>query len=138
MPELSLFSGERYEYKVWSLEARQKLQIDGEVIGPDQYQFAYLFARMEKKAQNLVAGYFQDGGEGGRRNPLEFLTYLDSVFLDPNAASRALTKLRTFRQGVNESFSTFFPRFERTLHEAELGHAEDRVRITYLEGALNN
>jgi hypothetical protein len=58
MPELSLFSGERREYKVWALEARQKLDIDGEVLGPLQHQFAYLFARMEKKAQNLVATYF--------------------------------------------------------------------------------
>jgi hypothetical protein len=138
MPDLSLFSGERREYKVWALEARQKLEIDGEALGPHSHQFAYLFARMEKKAQNLVATYFQNGGDGGRRDPWGFLAYLDSVFLDPNATSRALAKLQTLRQKDTESFSTFFPRFERTLHEAEVGHVENRVRIAYLEGALND
>jgi len=57
MPDISLFSGERGEYKAWAIEARQKLEIDGEALGPYPHQFAYLFTRMEKKAQNLVATY---------------------------------------------------------------------------------
>jgi hypothetical protein len=137
LPKLALFTGERKEYRLWALEAHTKLAVDGGVIGPLSVQFMYLYMRMEKKAQALVVAYVQSGGANGARDPAAFMAYMDSVFLDANAASRARDRLRSLRQKPNESFAVFFPRFEGLIFEAELGLADDPVKISYLEGAIH-
>ena len=42
LPDLRPFSGKRSEYNVWALDARQKLDVDGESIGSPRDQYAYL------------------------------------------------------------------------------------------------
>ena len=64
-------------------------------------------------------------------NPLR-VTYTD---LDVN--QRALERLRRIRQGDNEPFAVFFPRFERELMESDGAAWPDYFKILYLEGALN-
>ena len=136
LPELSLFSGERGDYLVWALEARSKMRFDAAAIGDHGHQYAYLFARMGPKAQKLVASYYEE--HSADPDPATFLVHLDHIFIDPNAASRALSKLSTLQQGHKESFAAFLPRFERVLHEAQLGpDANDRVARSYLRNALS-
>lgn len=128
LPDLSLFSGKRTEYLVWSITARQKIERDGPSIGTSDDQYAYLFARMETAAQTAVASYFQNGLLLNA-TPQDFLQYLDSVYLDPNAANRALDKLYNLRQKDSESFAVFLPRFERLLHEAHQNDQRSRMAI---------
>ena len=132
LPDISLFSGRRTDYLVWSLSARQKLLLDEAALGGAHAAYAYLFTRMDTTAQNLVASRFQQGL--ANPDPLAFFQYLDTVFLDPNAADRAMSKLQTIRQGNTESFAIFIPRFERLLHEANL--YDDRASISILSQAL--
>jgi len=138
LPELKRFDGEKRNYRAWKLEALAKLQLDGDVIGLNHSRFAYLFARLGPKVQNMVATFFEQGGSSGTSNPAEFVDYLDTIFLDPNLSSRAVDRLRTLRQGEKESFSTFLPRFEKELADSRLRDAGDAVAISYLEGALNS
>ena len=65
-----------------------------------------------------------------------FVRHLDSVYIDPNAAVRALNRLQAMKQG-RESFATFLPKFEKELGESQFTMVPDMVKIGYLRGALN-
>ena len=65
-----------------------------------------------------------------------FVRHLDSVYIDPNAATRALNRLQAMKQG-RELFVTFLPKFEKGLGESQLTMVPDMVKIEYLRGALN-
>ena len=58
LPDISKFDGSRKGYPMWKVEADNKLQIDGAVIGTPQDQAAYLFSRMEAKAQLMVVSFY--------------------------------------------------------------------------------
>ena len=62
---------------------------------------------------------------------ITFLQHLDSVFIDPNAAARALNRLQAMKQG-RELFATFLPKFEKELGESQLTMVPDMVKIGYL------
>ena len=117
LPDIPLFTRKRNKYKVWALNARQKLLYDGDSIGSATDQYAYLFARMSMEAQNSVAVYFERGLTL-EFTPFDFLAHLDTLYIDPNAADCAMSKIQTLCQALNESFSAFLPRFERLLYEA--------------------
>ncbi|KAL5612528.1 uncharacterized protein BROUX77_002684 [Berkeleyomyces rouxiae] len=70
------------------------------------------------------------------RGPLQyqFLEYLDSIFIDPFAADRALFHLDNMRQGPSEPFALFLPRFEKVLQDANI--IGDRNRISKLQTAM--
>ena len=69
-------------------------------------------------------------------NAATFVRHLDSVYIDPNAAVRALNRLQTMKQD-RESFATFLPKFEKKLGESQLTMVPDMVKIGYLRGTLN-
>ena len=133
LPDISKFDGSRKSYPMWKVEADNKLRIDGAVLGTPQDQAAYLFTRMEAKAQLMVVSFYQNQPSCDART---FVQHLDSVFIDPNAAARALNRLQAMKQG-RESFATFLPKFEKELGESQLTMVPDMVKIGYLRGALN-
>ena len=65
-----------------------------------------------------------------------FVRHLDSIYIDPNAAARALNRLQAMKQG-RESFATFLPKFEKELGESQLTMVPNMVKIRYLRGSLN-
>ena len=133
LPDISKFDGSRKGYSMWKVEADNKLRIDGAVIGTLQDQAAYLFSRMEAKAQLMVVSFNQN--QPGC-DAATFVRHLDSVYIDPNAAARALNRLQVMKQG-RESFATFLSKFEKKLGESQLTMVPDMVKIGYLRGALN-
>ena len=90
---------------------------------------------MTTDAQKMVAMYFEKGLSNNTRTATKFLQHLNTVFIDPNGADRALSKLRHMDQG-RDSFAVFLPKFERVLHES--GLEEDRAMISYLKGGIND
>ena len=118
---------------MWKVEADNKLQIDGTVIGTSQDQAAYLFSRMEAKAQLMVVSFYQNqlGCDAAT-----FVWHLHSVYIDPNVAARALNRLQAMKQD-RESFATFLPKFEKELEESQLTMVLDMVKIGYLRGTFN-
>ena len=118
---------------MWKVEADNKLRINGAVIGTLQDQAAYLFSRMEAKAQLMVVSFYQN--QPGC-DAATFVWHLDSVYIDPNAVARALNRLQAMKQG-RESFATFLPKFEKELGESQLTMVLDIVKIGYLRGTLN-
>ena len=118
---------------MWKVEADNNLRIDGAVIGTPQDQVAYLFSRMEAKAQLMVVPFYQNQPSC---DVATFVRHLDSVYIDPNAAARALNQLQAMKQG-RELFATFLPKFEKELGESQFTMVPDMVKIGYLCGALN-
>ena len=90
LPDISKFDGSRKSYPMWKVEADNKLRIDRAVIGTPQDQAAYLFSRMEAKAQFMVVSFYQN--QPGC-DAATFVWHLDSVYIDPNVAARALNRL---------------------------------------------
>ena len=131
--DISKFDGSRKGYLMWKVEADNKLRIDGAVIGTPQDQAAYLFSRMEAKAQLMVVSFYQN--QPGCDASI-FVRHLDSVYIDPNAAARALNRLQAMKQS-RESFATFLPKFKKELGESQLTMVPDMIKIGYLRGALN-
>ena len=118
---------------MWKVEADNKLRIDEVVIGTPQDQAAYLFSRMEPKAQLMVVSFYQNQPSCDEAT---FVRYLDSVYIDPNATAHTLNRLQAIKQG-RESFATFLSKFEKELGESQLTMVPDMVKIEYLRGALN-
>ena len=94
LPDISKFDGSRKGYPMWKVEADNKLRIDGAVIGTPQDQAAYLFSRMEAKAQLMVVSFYQN--QPGC-DAATIVRHLDSVYIDPNAATRALNRLQAMK-----------------------------------------
>ncbi|KAM4065603.1 reverse transcriptase (RNA-dependent DNA polymerase) [Hirsutella rhossiliensis] len=86
----------------------------------------------------MAAAYYEQGGIDGARSPDLFLDYLNRRYGDPNAKARALDRLRSLKQKPDESFASFFPKFEKELADSGGGEWADVVQINYLEGAINN
>ncbi|KAJ6437064.1 hypothetical protein O9K51_10361 [Purpureocillium lavendulum] len=137
LPNPPKFDGTRRNFRPWYLEMRAKLLHDCGTFRNDQERFAYIYARLEGTAQNMAAAYFEQGGSNNSQSPDQFLDYLNRRYGDPNAKARALDRLRALRQRHDESFATFFPKFEKELADSGGGSWVDAVQINYLEGALN-
>ena len=133
LPDISKFDGSQKGYPMWKVEANNKLRIDGAVIGTPQDQAAYLFSRMEAKAQFMVVSFYQN--QPGC-DAATFVRHLDSVYINPNAVACTLNRLQAMKQS-RESFATFLPKFEKELGESQLTMVPDMVKIGYLCGALN-
>ena len=65
-----------------------------------------------------------------------FVRHLDSVYIDPNAAARALNRLQAMKQG-RESFATFLSKLEKELGESQLTMVLDMIKIGYPRRTLN-
>ena len=133
LPDILKFDGSRKGYPMWKVEADNKLRIDGVVIGTPQDQAVYLFSRMEAKAQLMIVSFYQNQPRCGAAT---FVRHLDSVYIDPNAAARALNRLQAMKQD-RESFVTFLPKFKKELGESQLTMVPNMVKIGYLRGTLN-
>ena len=73
----------------------------------------------------------------GQYNLNGLLNYLKECYTDPDVNQRALKYLRRIRQGDNEPFAAFLPRFKRELIKSDGAVWPDYFKILYLEGVLN-
>ncbi|KJZ72304.1 hypothetical protein HIM_08345 [Hirsutella minnesotensis 3608] len=137
LPDPPRFEGARPKFRAWLSEMKNKLRVDGKVIGSESDRFAYIYARLGGAPQQMTIAYVEAGGRGGNSDPEQYLQYLEECYGDPNAKARALDKLRSLRQKDNESFAALIPRFERELADSGGATWPEEVKISYLEGALS-
>jgi hypothetical protein len=62
---------------------------------------------------------------------------LDTAFTDPNSARRALSRRAAMRQGPNEAFHKFLPRFTHNLFDAQGSEWPEKTKMNYLREAIN-
>ena len=137
LPTLREFGGKRTEWDEWELVARNKLYADGEAIGSGYDQFLYIFSRLTGDAARAARAWANEGTERGTASGYDFLSYLASIYSDPNKEARALESLYSMRQGDRETFANFLPKFETTLSNAGGSEFSEKQKINYLRNALN-
>lgn len=86
----------------------------------------------------MVATFYESSGPSGTYDLTSFFKYLTTPYKDPNVAQHALNNLEDITQNKIESFTAFYPRFEKQL--ADVGGATwyDTVQINYPRKALND
>lgn len=136
-PTLEKFRGNRNTWDEWYLSAIHKLSKDGPVIGDEFDQFAYIYSRLEGEAARMVSTTAKLLSIDRKGNGFEFLTYLDTIFGDPNKEARAQQELYSLKQKDRESFATFLPKFETTLATAGWSVYGDIQKISLLKNALS-
>jgi len=136
LQELSHFTGKRSEWPTWKDEATDKLITDGAAIGNLKEQFAYIKGAVKGTAAKTILAFVQAAKANGTDIPQNLLQYMENVYGDANEEERANNKLNTMVQG-NEAFTTFLPKFERTLAEAGGSSWTDQVKINTLKRMLS-
>jgi hypothetical protein len=136
LPEPPKFNGTRNDYEGWKSLIQDKIDVDGGVIGSPRNQFLYISSRLEGKGLQLALTFITSYRDTIKATPSQILDYLDNVFGDRNKAQRAAETLRTMRQGPQELFSAFLPRFEKALADAGGMAWPDAVKRSHLDGAL--
>ena len=114
-----------------------KIEADRDTIGPLKTQFNYVYSRLGGAAQNIAIPFAKRASQIRQYNPNGLLNYLKECYTDPDANQRALERLRRIRQGNNEPFAAFLPRFERELIKNDKTAWPDYFKISYLKRALN-
>lgn len=137
LPDPPKFVGTKTTFRAWLLEMRNKLRVDGHLMGRQPDQFAYIFSRLERTPQNMTIAFMERGGSDGNHNPNQYLEYLESCYGDPNIQSRAIDRLQKLAQKNAESFSSFLPKFERELADGGGSEWTDQAKVSWLKGALN-
>jgi hypothetical protein len=72
-----------------------KLAVNGEAIGSWQDQFMYVFSRLEKLAWKNTGTYVKHSRDTA--GPDDLLAYLEGMYGDPNAQSRAARRLHQIK-----------------------------------------
>lgn len=133
--DVTPFTGKKTEYRGWRVEMAAKLATDGEAIGNGQDQCAYVFSRLREEARTMSTAYVETNQHGYA--PDSFLSYLDSVYLDPNEAMRSAERLRALHQKPSESVAHFIPKFEALLIRSKI-YSNEAAAIAHLRFALND
>ena len=81
--------------------------------------------------------FVEKAAQTGLYNTNGLLNYLKKCYTDPDASQKALKRLYRIRQGENEPFAAFLPRFERELMESDGAVWPNYFKVFYLKGALN-
>jgi hypothetical protein len=131
------FSGKKSEWKSFRLEAENVLATDGEAIGDATDQLRTIYAWLEGKPKNSSTSYVSATIQKGVPDPVAFLNRLEAVYGERDRRQKALKALREIRQGDNETFAAFYPRFEAELNDAGSELWTEDTKINYLQGALN-
>ena len=85
----------------------------------------------------MAVPFAEKAAQTGLYNANGLLNYLKKYYTNPDVSQRALERLRRIRQGENEPFAAFLPRFERELMESDGAVWPDYFKVSYLKGALN-
>lgn len=136
IPAPEKFDGNSSNYIAWKIAIREKLNLEGTIIGNDQSQFNYIYNNLDRKVQLQLAVYVENQAAKNSYKPSEFITYLDTLFLDPNRKEKALSKLHRLQQ-ERLPFSQYHTKFEHCLAEGGGLNWPDEIKISYLRNSLN-
>ncbi len=136
LPWPEKFDGDRARFAGWAAQMREKIELDQDLLGADRVIWYGINQALTPRVQAVVDAYYRSG-QTQSYNPESFLSYLESIYGDHLLAERALRSLRRLKQGGKEAFATFFPKFERLLADAGGASWPDKIRLAYLEDAID-
>ena len=135
LPDPAMYAGNVNDWSTWRITMENKLVVDGEAIGSPRDQFAYVFSRLEKVAWKNAGTFVRVHRDNGTAEAL--LNYLEKMYGDPNARSRAARRLHQIRQGEDISFQKFLPRIEREFADAGALDWPDEAKRQIMLDAVN-
>jgi hypothetical protein len=136
LPDPPKFDGTRSDFEGWKSLVKDKIEVDGEVIGSSRNQFIYVTSRLEGKGLQLALTFITTHRDSPKASSAKILDYLDTIFGDRHKVQRAVETLRTMKQSSKEPFSGFIPRFEKALADAGGMDWPDAVKRSHLDGAI--
>ncbi|KAE9565737.1 hypothetical protein CGMCC3_g12413 [Colletotrichum fructicola] len=137
LPHPPMFNGLKSQWRGWKLEMEGKIEEDADAIGNMKSQLRYIYTRLEGSAKtNITTFYELELGKEYPR-PQALIRRLDLLYGERNRKDKAIQALHTIRQKDTESFTTFYPRFEKEIANAEAEGWEDSAKISYLRNALH-
>ncbi|XP_044714776.1 retrotransposon gag protein [Hirsutella rhossiliensis] len=136
--DIPKFGGDKAQWRSWKLETEGKLRVDKEALGDTEGHFMYIFMSLEGKAKDNVTTFVEMQTEKKTFNVAELLNRLELLYGERDRKQRATRNLHSIKQGENEPFTSFYPRFEREIANANAEYWPDDSKISYLQEALND
>jgi hypothetical protein len=115
-----------------------KIEEDAPAIGSLKAQLRYIFMRLEGAAKtNITTVYVMQLREDSP-NPSQLLERFELLYGGRNRKQKAIQNLHSIRQREDETFISFYPRFEIEIANANAERWDDDAKISYLRNALSN
>jgi hypothetical protein len=115
-----------------------KIALDGGLIGAPSAQYAYGYSRLTDRAANIMKPLMNEVRTNPEvATPEKFVEQMRTYFGDPYQSHKALTKLKTMKQG-NKNINTHITNFEEQLVLANANVFPDAMKIQLLDDSLND
>jgi hypothetical protein len=138
LPHPPTFSGSKSQWRGWKLEMEGKIEEDSQAIGSLKAQLRYIYMRLEGAAKTNVTTYYEMMLRQESPNPYGLLDRLEILYGERNRKQKAIQNLHLIRQREEETFISFYPRFEKEIANADAERWDDSAKISYLRNALSN
>jgi hypothetical protein len=138
LPHPPTFSGNKSQWRGWKLEMEGKIEEDALAIGSLEAQLRYIFMRLEGAAKTNVTTFYEMQPRQVSPNPCQLLERLELLYGERNRKQKAIQNLHSIRQREDETFISFYPRFEKEIANANAEGWDDDAKISYLRNALSN
>lgn len=136
--DIPRFGGDKTQWRNWRLETEGKLRVDKDALGDAEGHFMYVFMSLEGKAKDNVTTFVEMQIDKRTFDVAELLNRLELLYGERDRKQKATRNLHLIKQGENEPFASFYPRFEREIANANAEYWPDDSKISYLQEALND
>ena len=138
LPHPPMFSGNKSQWRGWKLEMEGKIEEDAPAIGSLKAQLRYVFMRLEGAAKTNVTPFYEMQLRQDSPNPCQLLERLELLYGERNRKQKAIQNLHSIRQREDETFISFYTRFEKEIANANAEGWDDDAKVSYLCNALSN
>lgn len=138
LPHPRPFGGLKSAWRSWKAEMESKIEEDAAAIGNNKSKFRYIYASLEGSAKTNVTTYYEAQVKNPNPSPTDLIWRLDLLYGERNREARAVQALHNSKQSDNESFASFYPKFEKEISNADAESWPDTAKISYLRNALND
>jgi hypothetical protein len=94
--------------------------------------------RLEGAAKTNVTTFYEMQLRQESPSPYSLLERLDILYRERNRKQKAIQNLHSIRQQEDETFISFYPRFEKEIANADAEGWDDDAKISYLRNALSS
>jgi hypothetical protein len=138
LPHPPTFSGNKSQWRGWKLEMEGKIEEDAQAIGSLKAQLRYIYMRLDGAAKTNVTTYYEIQVKQDSANPFGLLDRLELLYGERNRKEKAIQNLYSIRQKDDETFISFYPRFEKEMANADAESWPEHAKISYLRNALSS
>ncbi|KAG9375917.1 Retrotransposon gag protein [Pyrenophora tritici-repentis] len=121
LPHPPTFGGNKSQWRGWKLEMEATLRLHASWWG----------------SETNVTTYYEIQVKEESPNPFKLLDRLELLYGERNRKEKAIQNLYSIRQKDDETFISFYPRFEKEMANADAESWPEHTKISYLRNALS-